>query len=83
MVAREMLAAGTRGASGRSFLTDREREVLRVVTKGLANKQIAARLGITERAVKAHVGSAFGRIGVSDRTSAAISAQRHLGDDPG
>jgi DNA-binding NarL/FixJ family response regulator len=59
-------------------LSPREREVLELVAQGLANKQIARRLGITERTVKAHVGSLFRRIGVGDRTSAALWARDHL-----
>ncbi|GAA5142427.1 response regulator transcription factor [Nocardioides marinquilinus] len=59
-------------------LSPREREVLQLVAQGLANKQIARRLGITERTVKAHVGSVFRRIGVADRTSAALWARDHL-----
>ncbi|KQX75126.1 response regulator transcription factor [Aeromicrobium sp. Root472D3] len=59
-------------------LSPREDEVLRLVAEGLANKQIARRLGITERTVKAHVGSVFRRIGVGDRTSAALWARDHL-----
>jgi DNA-binding NarL/FixJ family response regulator len=59
-------------------LTDREQEVLRLVGRGLANKQIARVLGITERTVKAHLTSVFQRIGVRDRTSAALWAQRNL-----
>ena len=58
-------------------LSPREREVLRLVVAGLLNKQIAQRLGISERTVKAHLTSAFARIGVSDRTQAALWAQRH------
>lgn len=58
-------------------LTDREREVLALVARGLANKQIARSLGISERTVKAHLTSVFQRIGVTDRTSAALWAQRH------
>ena len=45
--------------------------------EGLLNKQIAQRLGITERTVKAHLTSAYQRIGVADRTQAALGAQRH------
>lgn len=59
-------------------LTDREQEVLRLVRDGMANKQIARRLGITERTVKAHLTSVFQRLGVSDRTQAALWAARHL-----
>jgi DNA-binding NarL/FixJ family response regulator len=53
-------------------LTDREREVLGLVGQGLANKQIARRLGISERTVKAHLTSVFQRIGVTDRVQAAL-----------
>lgn len=59
-------------------LTDRETEVLRLASKGMANKQIARALGITERTVKVHLGNVFRRIGVSDRTSAALWAREHL-----
>ena len=58
-------------------LSPRETEVLRLVVEGLLNKQIAQRLGITERTVKAHLTSAYQRIGVADRTQAALWAQRH------
>jgi DNA-binding NarL/FixJ family response regulator len=44
---------------------------------GLANKQIARRLGISERTVKAHLTSVFQRIGVTDRTQAALWAERN------
>ena len=57
-------------------LSPREAEVLRLVVEGLLNKQIALRLGITERTVKAHLTSAYQRIGVADRTQAALWAQR-------
>ena len=60
-----------------SGLSPREAEVLRLVVEGLLNKQIASRLGITERTVKAHLTSAYQRIGVADRTQAALWAQRH------
>lgn len=60
-------------------LSAREREVLDLVAEGLANKQIARRLGITERTVKVHLGNVFRRIGVADRTSAALWARDNLG----
>lgn len=74
--ARELL---TRRRSSRDepTLTAREAEVLRHVRQGLANKQIARRLGISERTVKAHLTSVFQRIGVEDRTQAALWAERH------
>jgi DNA-binding NarL/FixJ family response regulator len=59
-------------------LSAREEEVLRLVAGGLANKQIARRLEISERTVKAHLTSVFARIGVSDRTQAALWASQHL-----
>jgi DNA-binding NarL/FixJ family response regulator len=59
-------------------LSGREREVLQLVAKGLANKQIARSLGITEHTVKVHLGSVFRRLGVGDRTSAALWAREHL-----
>ena len=57
-------------------LTPPEADVLRLVRTGLANKQIARRLGISERTVKAHLTSVFQRIGVQDRTQAALWAER-------
>lgn len=59
-------------------LSDREKQVLRLVAAGLANKQIARRLGIAESTVKVHTGNIFRRIGVTDRTSAAVWAKEHL-----
>jgi DNA-binding NarL/FixJ family response regulator len=59
-------------------LSDRERQVLGLVSRGLANKQIARTLGIAERTVKVHLGNIFRRIGVTDRTSAALWAREHL-----
>ena len=74
--ARELLGA-RRAAPSPVELTAREREVLELVREGLANKQIARRLGISERTVKAHLTSTFSTIGVQDRTQAALWAERH------
>lgn len=57
-------------------LTVREREVLGLVVEGLANKQIARRMGISEKTVKGHLTNLFQRIGVADRTQAALWAER-------
>lgn len=57
-------------------LTAREREVLSLVVAGMANKQIARRLGISEKTVKGHLTNLFQRIGVADRTQAALWAER-------
>lgn len=66
-----------RHASRADALSPRERDVLALVGAGLPNKTIAVRLGISEKTVKAHLGRIFARIGVSDRTAAALWAQRH------
>ena len=58
-------------------LTDRESEVLGLVAEGLPNKLIARRLEISEKTVKAHLTRVFERIGVTDRTQAAMWARDH------
>jgi DNA-binding NarL/FixJ family response regulator len=73
--ARELL--GSRGSVPSAKLTDREREVLRLVTRGLPNKRIARELGISEKTVKAHLTTVFQRIGVTDRVQAAMWARDH------
>jgi DNA-binding NarL/FixJ family response regulator len=75
--ARELLGARRTTCAAAAELTPRETEVLALVREGLANKQIARRLGISERTVKAHLTSAFQRIGVVDRTQAALWAERN------
>ena len=74
--ARAMLSA-TRTPDPLDALTEREREVLALVAEGLPNKQIARRLEITEKTVKAHLTSVFRAIGVTDRMQAALWARRH------
>ncbi len=60
-------------------LSERERQVLRLVARGRANKQIARDLGITERTVKFHMTSIFNKLGADNRAQAiAIAAQRGL-----
>ena len=75
--ARQLLTARASKRGSPVELTPRETEVLSLVRQGLANKQIARRLGISERTVKAHLTSTFQRIGVADRTQAALWAERH------
>jgi DNA-binding NarL/FixJ family response regulator len=72
--ARELLKGRNR-ARPHEDLTERELEVLTLLTKGLPNKRISMELGISEKTVKAHVTSIFNRIGVSDRTQAALWAR--------
>jgi DNA-binding NarL/FixJ family response regulator len=81
-VARALLPSATPRV--KDTLSVRELEVLRLVAKGLANKQIGRALGISERTVKVHVGHVFRRIGVTDRTSAAMWARDNIdADGPG
>lgn len=76
--AARVLLESRRTAAESDNLTDREREVLLLVRAGLANKQIARKLEISERTVKAHLTNVFQRLGVSDRTQAALWASQHL-----
>jgi DNA-binding NarL/FixJ family response regulator len=80
--AARVLLANQRGLQPARDLSAREEEVLRLVANGLANKAIARRLGISERTVKAHLTSVFQRLGVTDRTQAALWAREHLGPEP-
>jgi DNA-binding NarL/FixJ family response regulator len=80
-VARSLLPSG-RTRDPAAALSHRELQVLRLVTKGMANKQIGRALGISEHTVKVHLGSVFRQIGVGDRTSAAMWAREHLQEDP-
>jgi DNA-binding NarL/FixJ family response regulator len=81
--AKAVLAARSERRPVEQF-TDRERDVLTLIAAGLPNKQIAQRLGISEKTVKGHVTSIFRRIGVDDRTQAALWAQQHgLVEGPG
>ena len=57
--------------------SDREREVLGLLVQGLPNKLIARRLEISEKTVKAHLTRIFREIDVTDRTQAALWAERH------
>lgn len=57
-----------------NLLTKREMEVLKLLTEGLFNKEIAYQLSISEKTVKNHVSNIFKKISVSDRTQAAVYA---------
>ena len=74
--ARALLTA--RAQSEQAELSEREREVLRCVAKGMPNKLIARELGISEKTVKAHLTRVFQQIGVTDRTQAALWARQNL-----
>jgi len=68
---------GVRAGSTQVQLTAREKEILGLLRRGLSNKEVARSLGISDRTVKAHLTSAFARIGVQDRTQAALWAERN------
>jgi DNA-binding NarL/FixJ family response regulator len=74
---REMQApAAPTPVSGAAALTERETEVLRLVARGRANKEIARELGIGEKTVKTHVSSVLAKLGVQSRTQAALYAAK-------
>jgi DNA-binding NarL/FixJ family response regulator len=75
--AAQALLSARREPSPVAALSEREQEVLSLVAAGMANKQIARRLGISEKTVKAHLTRVFREIGVFDRTQAALWAQRN------
>jgi DNA-binding NarL/FixJ family response regulator len=79
-VLRELADDGER-VRRHELLTPREREVLALLARGRANKAIAFQLGVAEKTVKTHVGNILGKLGLSDRTQAALYAVREGMDD--
>ena len=77
-IAARLLASIARpaGEAPADPLTPRESEVLALIAGGLSNKRIARELGIAEKTVKTHVGHVLAKLGVSDRTQAALHAVR-------
>jgi DNA-binding NarL/FixJ family response regulator len=77
-VARQLTASLRRGPTEDpgDLLTDREREVLLLVARGLANKEIAAELVISERTARTHVSNILSKLGLTSRTQAALWAVR-------
>lgn len=65
------------GSTVRDTLTAREREVLALIAEGKSNREIARGLRVSEKTVKAHVSSILAKLGVQDRTQAAVYAVRH------
>ncbi len=70
-----LLAEGDAHA-GSAELTAREREVLAQVARGRSNREIARALSLSEKTVKTHVSAILGKLGVQDRTQAALHAVR-------
>ncbi len=74
----QMLAQRVRNPHpGHEPLTEREREVLRLVARGHSNKEIAALLDITERTARTHVSNILGKLDLASRTQAALWAIEH------
>jgi NarL family two-component system response regulator LiaR len=71
-----LLEALARTPAATQPLTPRERDVLTCVCRGMSNKQIARELGLAEKTVKTHVGHILAKLGVTDRTQAALLAVR-------
>jgi NarL family two-component system response regulator LiaR len=73
-VIEELASGGQRGAVDE--LTPRELEVLCLIARGRSNKRIALELGVAEKTVKTHVSHVLAKLGLSDRTQAALFAVR-------
>ncbi|MDP4500668.1 response regulator [Nonomuraea turcica] len=69
--------AGARDVPAPVPLTDREREVLALIAAGRSNREIARSLAVAEKTVKTHVSNVLMKLGVQDRTQAALYAVRH------
>jgi DNA-binding NarL/FixJ family response regulator len=67
----------TGAVAGLDALTAREREVLAQIAEGRSNRQIARMLQMSEKTVKTHVSSVLAKLGVADRTQAALYAVRN------
>jgi NarL family two-component system response regulator LiaR len=76
VVAARLIEALAGHAEPLDQLTPREREVLVLIGRGFPNKRIARELGLAEKTVKTHVGHVLAKLGVSDRTQAAVVAVR-------
>ncbi|SEG74957.1 DNA-binding response regulator, NarL/FixJ family, contains REC and HTH domains [Nonomuraea solani] len=76
--AEAVLAASVNGGvPGPAPLTEREREVLALIAAGRSNREIARSLAVAEKTVKTHVSNVLMKLGVQDRTQAALYAVRH------
>lgn len=70
------------GRAGGETLTEREREVLRLIARGMSNKEIARTLTLAEKTVKTHVSNILQKLHLADRTQAALYAVREGLADP-
>jgi DNA-binding NarL/FixJ family response regulator len=76
VVAAQLVETLSEGEDPLDTLTPREREVLELIGRGFANKRIALELDVSEKTVKTHVGHVMAKLGVTDRTQAALVAVR-------
>ncbi|MGH2852544.1 MAG: response regulator [Solirubrobacteraceae bacterium] len=74
---RRRVAPASREAGRLELLSEREREVLRLMARGATNAEMAAALYLAEATVKTHIGSIFGKLGVRDRAAAIVFAYDH------
>ncbi len=75
-VVEELASGGGAGRAAADDLTPRELEVLCLIARGQSNKRIALELGVAEKTVKTHVSHVLAKLGLSDRTQAALYAVR-------
>jgi DNA-binding NarL/FixJ family response regulator len=80
---RRVVAPAARDSARLDLLTEREREVLRLMARGATNGEIGKTLHVAEATVKTHVGSIFAKIGVRDRPAAIVFAYDHGVVTPG
>jgi DNA-binding NarL/FixJ family response regulator len=75
--AAEAMLAPDQGDKGTATLTEREGEVLAQIARGRSNREIARALVVSEKTVKTHVSNILMKLGLQDRTQAALYAVRH------
>ena len=75
--ARSISTRPWRGCLRSASLTEREKDVLRLLGQGMSNKEIGTELFITERTARTYVSNILGKLGLASRTQAALYAVEH------